>query len=149
GGGAWAYVARLRAERRTATERVVTQALDEANLLRGQAKAAAVGDLSQWPGAIAAAKQARSLLAAGQPGATLRAKVETMLALLEREQAVAVHRAAEMDRDRIFLERLEAIRLDRFAHGDPSGNEAEKRTDVAYTTAFRDFGIDVDALDPI
>ncbi len=118
GGGGWAYLARLRAGRRAATERVVTQALDEAKLLRGQAKAASVGDLSKWPEAIAMAKQARSALVAGEPSVPLRAQVDTFLADLEREQSDATQQAGDADRDRKFLERLERIRLDPFVQGD-------------------------------
>jgi serine/threonine-protein kinase len=80
GGSGWAYLARLKAERRAVTERIVTQALDEANLLRGRAR---------WSDALDAAKQARSLLAAGEPSAALGARVEQSLADLEREQADA------------------------------------------------------------
>ena len=82
----WGYVSELKAARRAATERVATQAIDEANLLRGQAKSAAVGDLSKWAPALAAAKQARSLVAAGDGDANLRKRVETLVALLEGEQ---------------------------------------------------------------
>jgi serine/threonine-protein kinase len=146
GGSGWAYLARLKAERRAATERVVTQALDEANLLRGRAKAAAVGDLSKWPDALAAAKQARSLLAAGEPSAALGARVEQLLADLEREQGEAVHRAEEMDSDRRLVERLERIRLARFERGE---KWEPKQTDEDYSRGFRDFGIDVDRLAPV
>jgi tetratricopeptide (TPR) repeat protein len=145
GGGGWAYLAQLRATRRAATERVVTQALEEANLLRGQAKAAAVGDLVKWSEAHAVAKQALSLLLAGEPSAALHARVNTLLADLQREQADAANRAAQASRDRRFLERLEAVRLDHF--GEPD-KWFPKARDASYATAFREFGIDIDRLDP-
>ena len=138
-------MAKARAERRAATERVVTQALDEANLLRGQAKAAAVGDLSKWPEAMAALKQARSLLAAVGYDAEIGERVETLLALLEKEQADAAHRAAELEKDRKFLELLEAIRL---AGAEQSSWSSLRPIDDAYAKAFREFGIDPDHLDP-
>jgi tetratricopeptide (TPR) repeat protein len=145
GGAGWAYVTQSRAARRAVTERVVTQALDEATLIRGRAKAAAVSDLSGWVDALAAAKQARSLAAAGEAASALRARVDEFLTLLEREQADAAHRAAEADRDRVFVERLEAIRLERFERGNLWGPE---QTDAAYGKAFREFGLDLDRLDP-
>jgi serine/threonine-protein kinase len=148
-GGGWAYLAKAHTDRRAATERVVTAAFDEATLLRGFAKAAAVGDLSKWPEAIAAAKKARGLLAAGENDSGLQARVETLLAVLEKEQAAASQRAAEREKDRKFIERLDGIRLDRFAHEDPDGNDADRRIDAAYAAAFREFGIDVENLDPV
>jgi len=144
-GGGLFYASRMGAERRAATERVVSEALDEATLLRGQAKAAAVGDLSKWPGAIAAAKRARSLLATGERDSDLQKRVETLVALVTGEQAEAAHGAAELERDRKFLDRLERIRLERFEKGEKWD---AKKTDDEYATAFREFGIDIDKLDP-
>ena len=145
GVGGWAYLAQLRATRRAATERVVTLALDGATLLRGQAKAAPVGDLSKWSEARAAAKQARSLLAASEADVALHNRVDTLLADLEREQDDASHRAAEADRDRKLVDLLEQIRIERFEQGD---KWKAAKTDTAYATAFREFGIDLDKLGP-
>ena len=145
GGGGWTYIAQIRAARQAATERVVTQALDEANLFRGQAKAAPVGNLGMWTEAYAMAKQARALLLEGEPTAALHARVDALLADIEREQAEAAQRAAEATRDQRFLERLEAIRVERFEQG---AEWAPNVTDASYMTAFRDFGIDIDQLDP-
>ena len=138
--------AQLKAQRRATTERVVTATLDEATLLRGQAKAAAVGDLSMWPRALAAAEKARTLLAIGEPGVALRGRVVELVAQLKREQADAAFRAAQADRDRKFIERLERIRLARFEQGD-KWNRSQTVAD--YAIAFREFGIDIDRLDPV
>ncbi len=59
GGGGWAYLAQQRTSRRAATERVVIAAIDEATLLRGQAKAAPVDDLSRWAMAKTATEKAQ------------------------------------------------------------------------------------------
>ena len=85
-GGGWVYLQQLRAGRRAATERVVIQALDEATLLWGQARSAAVGDLSPWSTALNAAKKAEGLLAAGEGGPELQDRVRTLLAALEQGQ---------------------------------------------------------------
>ena len=124
----------------------MTQAIGEANVLFGQAKAASVGDLSKWPDALAAVKQARSLLLAGEPSAALRDRVNQLQADLQREQADATRRATEAERDRKFLERLERIRLARFEQGE---NWDPSQTVADYATAFRDFGIDIDQLAPV
>ena len=144
-GGGWSYLAQIRAARRLATERAVTEALDQASLLRGQAKAAAIGDLSKWPEALAAARQARFVPEGGEPSAILEARVNMLLALLESEQADAANRAAQASRDRRFLERLETIRLERFEQG---GKWAPQVTDLSYAAAFREFGMDVEEVDP-
>jgi Flp pilus assembly protein TadD len=128
GVGGWVYLGQLRAAARSATERIVSEALDEVALLRGKAKGAPVGDLSKWPEALVAARQARSLLAA-----------------LEREQLDAAHNAAELAKDTKFLERLEKIRLEHFEKGN---KWVPIETDTAYLAAFREFGVDVDKLDP-
>ena len=145
GGGGWAWLVQLRATRRAATERIVTRAIDEAVFLRGQAKAASVGDLEKWSEAAAQAKQARALLLAGEPSAALHARVDALLADIEREQADAASRAAEASRDRRFLDCLEAIRVERFEQG---ARWAADLTDASYMKAFREFGIDIDQLDP-
>jgi serine/threonine-protein kinase len=146
GGSGWVYLAQQRASRRAATEHVVIAALDEAMLLQGQARAALVSDLSRWPAALSAANRAKALLLAGESDPGLCRRVDQLAATLQQEQAGAAHRAAEADRDRKFIERLNRIRLTRFERGEkwePASSDAE------YATAFREFGIDVDTLDPM
>jgi eukaryotic-like serine/threonine-protein kinase len=141
GAGGWVYLAQANAARRASIERVVSQALDEASQLRGQAKAAAVGDLSKWPLALAEAKKARTLLAAGDPDAKLEKRVETLMSVLEKEQTEATRRSDELQKDRRFLERLEAIRVG-YDHQHP------EKTEMAYARVFREFGVDLDQLEP-
>ena len=142
GGGGWAYLAQQRAARRAATERIVNEALDQATLLRGQAKVALVDDVTKWSDALAAANQARSSLDAGEPSGDLRARVVQLLATLEQEKEDAAHRADEAKRDRKFLERLESIRT------KLSDQHGPDEIDSDYAAAFRDFRIDPDRLDP-
>ena len=55
-------------ERAGSHRRVVSAALEKATLLRGQAKAASVGDVSKWPHALAAVNEAKSAsMRASQP----------------------------------------------------------------------------------
>jgi len=141
-GGGWAFLARQRAGRLMATTRVVTNALAEAERLRGQAQSAALGDLTKWSDALGAARRARDLLAQGEADDSLRGRVTTALVDLEREQAAAQERAAEVERDRRLLGQLETIRGSRSEHWDP------KQSDADYAAAFRGFGIDLDELEP-
>jgi len=142
-GGGWAFLARQRAARLVATTRVVTDALSEAERLRGQAQSAALGDLTKWSDALGAAKRARDLLAEGEADDSLHRRVATALADLEREQAAAQKQGAELERDRKLLGELETIRGSRSEHWEP------KRSDAEYAAAFRGFGIDLERLDPI
>ena len=152
GGGGWIYFARQKEARQAATERIVTEAMDKATLLRGQAKAAPVDDLSKWAEALAAANQASSSLKVGEKSATLQERVDQLLANLEREQAEATRHATERARDRAFFDRIAAIRFEfaqnnkaQYSWKDP---ETAQKADAAYATAFREFGIDPATLDP-
>ena len=144
GGGGWTYFAQQRAARQVATERLVGEALDKATLWRGQAKAAPLGDLSKWSEAIASANQARSSLDAGEPTSELRSRVFQIIATIEHEQADASQRARENERDRKFLERLDKIRNST----DNSEYSDFRKLNSDFTAAFREFGIDLDLLDP-
>ncbi len=93
GGGGWAYFAQQRAARQAATERVVTEALDKATLLRGQAKAAPVGDLSKWSDGPRRRESGAFLAGCGRALQAFRGRVVQLLATLEKEQAAAAHRA--------------------------------------------------------
>jgi eukaryotic-like serine/threonine-protein kinase len=146
GGGAWSYFSQLKAAARSRTERAVNQALNEANVLFGQAKIAAVGDLSKWPDALAAVNRAKSLLIAGEPSIALRDRVDHLQKIIEHEQAEAIRRDAEAQRDRKLVERLDRIRLERFLLGE---KWVPQETDKSYSATFREFAIDVDQLAPV
>ena len=133
---------RQRAKRLASNARAVNQALAEAAVLQGQAQAAPVGDLSKWAEALAAAKRARDLITQGEADAHLQEHISIALSSLEAAHDAARKRADEADRDRKFLERLDGIRGTQAEHWDP------KQSDADYARAFRDYGLDFDALDP-
>jgi tetratricopeptide (TPR) repeat protein/tRNA A-37 threonylcarbamoyl transferase component Bud32 len=139
GGGGWVWLAQVRAERRAETVQAVNKALDEATLLRGQAQAAPVGDLALWGVAREAARRAEVLAEAGAADDETSRRVRTLFADLAREEQSARDRAGEADRDRKMLERLAEIRGTVEDHDGGYVN-------AAYAAAFRDYGIDVDAL---
>jgi len=141
-GGGWTYLAQQRTARLMATNRVVTEALAEAERLRGQAQAAELGDLSKWSEAMGAARRARDLLAQGEADNALRGRVAAVLAELEQEQDAAAKRVAEVERDRKLLSRLETIL------GNLADHYNAEQTHVEFAAAFREFGIDLDRLDP-
>ncbi len=141
-GGGWAYLARKQAARLVVTTRVVSDALADAERLRGHARSAAVGDLTGWFETVSAARRARDLLAQGEPDGALQQRVDDTLTGVEQEHAAAAKQAADIERDRKLLAELEAIRGSRSEHWEP------KQTDKDYAAAFRAFGIDLDQLDP-
>jgi len=135
-GGGWTYLARQSATRRAATERGVTAALAEASIWRDQArKAAATDNLEPWSAALVAVRHARDLAAQGDAEPALAARVEGELIALEREQE-------EAKADHQLLDKLETIRGRRAEHWDA------KQTDAEYAAVFREFGADIDRLDP-
>jgi serine/threonine-protein kinase len=144
GGGGLFRISQIRAEQQAAVDREVNQAISEANVLLGAAKAAPTGDLSKWAAVEAAVKQAQARLKIGDASAGIKDQVSRLQVALEKEHAAAVHRAEELERDRKLVERLERIRLMRFEQGDKWD---QKQTIAEYSAVFREFGVDIDSLD--
>src|SRR4029079_1575684 len=92
--------------------------------------------------ALAAANEARSSMETGDPTVALRERVDELLATLQTDQCDATRCADELAKDKKLVERLDAIRVQ-----SVDQKELEK-TNEEYALAFRDFGIDVDQLDP-
>ena len=118
-GGTIGYVLRERAVRSTETLRAVETALGEANTLEQQAK---------WSAALEATKRAQVVADSQAGDETLRAKVQQRI------------------KDLLLVLRVEEIRLETSAVKDEKfdtglGNQL-------YSQAFRDYGMDVDALPP-
>ena len=144
----WWYWQQQRAERAriAQTSSMVNEALDEATLLRGQAKVAPGGDLLAWEKTRAVARRAESLLGAGDADAETRRRVEDFLVVLTAEESAARNAVAKMAKDRRMVERLTDIRIQRANLKEDAFDRAG--SDASYTTAFREFGMDVEALDP-
>jgi tetratricopeptide (TPR) repeat protein/serine/threonine protein kinase len=141
-GGGWAWIATQRAERATVTGREVNQALAEAAELRGRAKATRGGDPALLDLSVAEAKRGSSLLALDEGDPELRNRVRAFLADVTRERDESKARAADAERDRQMVDRLDQIKLEYSSHTD------RPKIDAHYVVAFREFGIDVDALAP-
>ena len=76
--GGWIWAARDRAARVAKTAGEVNKALEEASLLRGQARSGA-GDAAKWTEANAAAKRAEALLDQNGEGGELRGRVQALV----------------------------------------------------------------------
>jgi serine/threonine protein kinase len=113
------WVARDRSARRAATDALVTEALQEAEQLLGQAK---------WSEALMKARRAEGLLASGDAGMEMRQRVRDLLTDLD------------------MVERLERVRLEwttvTAVHYDHALADRE------YRQVFVQYGLNVEALVP-
>jgi serine/threonine-protein kinase len=151
GGGGWLWVAQERAARdaedsRLAQERErqarerdrkIQEELAKARLLRAHAKVAKRQQerRSLAAEALAAAQRADGLAAGEHSDPELRRRVATTVQQLQEEE-----------RDRRMVERLTTIREDQAEMGDNMFDEGP--SDAAYARAFREYGIDPEALPP-
>ena len=118
-GSAAGWLVGDRTTRMAALEREANRALEEAGDLQNRAK---------WTEALEAVKRAEGILASGG------------------NQGVR-DRVRERRKDLEMVLRLELIRLPPAVAG-MDGRQNDKATDTAYAEAFREYGIDVDTLDP-
>lgn len=137
-GGGSAWLARDRMANALRTAASVDKALAEAGLRLDQARSAPAYDRATWVEAIEAARRAELLLARGESKPDQRRQVRDLLAAIAGEHVEA--EAAEEDRR--MVERLARIHVDMTFHLNRA------REDAQYAAAFRDYGIDVDALSP-
>jgi len=136
GAGGLYYVDREQTRRREVAAIPVRDALEEAALLRGEARAATLGDLSRWPQAFRAAERALRLAAASDTEDELERKARSFLDQLQGERVLAEERAQAALRDQRMVERLREILTWR---GDDFEAGARER---AYEDAFAEYGID-------
>jgi serine/threonine protein kinase len=112
------WAARDRAAGLAAMEAKAKGALEEAAALQRQKK---------WPEALEAAKRAEGILASGA-------------------SAELLERARQQHRDPEMVLRLDEIRMPGAGTGSDPAGHAER--DASYARAFRDYGIDVESLEP-
>jgi serine/threonine protein kinase/Flp pilus assembly protein TadD len=117
--GSIGWVARDRAAQRAGTQREVSVALRDADFWQQERR---------LPEALLAARRALALLAANPFEETLHQTVRTRVAELE------------------LVEKLENVRLEQ--SGIKDGGFDRELADSLFGTAFRDFGLDVEALRP-
>jgi serine/threonine-protein kinase len=132
GAGGYAWVAQQRAERRVAAAGAIDLALARVAELRGRA---AAGDPSGWGEAQAEARRAADLLEQAEAEPVLRARVAAVQDELERARGDA-------EAERRLVARLEAIR------SRQSDRLDARWADQAYAEAFREFGLDLETMDP-
>jgi tetratricopeptide (TPR) repeat protein len=118
--GSLGWIVRDRAARSELTEQEVNRALLEL---------ASYWDRARWPEALDAAKRAEGFLA-----------VEGSDRLRQR--------VGELRKDLEMVLGLEDIRLARAPHRSEVDRDSDREADASYAQAFRDYGIDVEALEP-
>jgi serine/threonine-protein kinase len=127
GAGGYTWLLRQRVGRQAATTRGV-----EERLARASVPARTLGE---WDRALSEVKQAEDLLASGEADPALAARAAAVREELQRGRADA---AAE----RKLLVMLERFRGEYATHGKA------QRADDAFAAAFRDFGLDLDKVEP-
>jgi serine/threonine protein kinase len=136
GGAVW--FARERAARVDGVAREATTALHEASLLLGRARQAPEGELTHWVEASQASKRVEAILERPDLRPDLRRDIRDFVAIVARERDQAEARS----KDRRMLQTLSAI------HADMSLDLDRSRSCREYAAAFRDYGIDVERLEP-
>ena len=141
-GGGWAWASSRRAEQVAARTRDVNDAVAEAKLHQGRARASAVEDLAPWTLAAGVGKRAGVLLAGGEVDPATRGQTVAFLVALADESKAAEGRAAEARAERRLAERLAAIRDEFNIHFD------HRRRTADVSSALRDYGVDIATLGP-
>ncbi len=137
GAAGWAWLDHDRRNRDGVRGAAVDAALAYASRKREQARASG-RDPVPWVEATEAARRAESLLAGGDARPEERERVRAFLAGLVREREAA----DAVEKDRRIVERLAAILNDFGVHSDHAKADAE------YASAFREYGVDLDRLEP-
>jgi serine/threonine-protein kinase len=138
--GGWLW----RQQERTAASAAVHDALATAQ--RQREKARGLGeDLVAWAEAVAAARQALALAAAGRADPLLGRQAERLLAEVQAEEEQAQRRAELARKDGEMLAALDRIsqQVSRPRSGDAARFRAGAR---GYREAFRRYGLDVERL---
>jgi len=142
GAAGW-WLDRERRDRLDSTAAGVNLALADAARFEGEARSGGQSSLATWDQAAASVERARSLLRAGESSPALASRVEEAATTILDAQTKAHERARQIDLDAAMVARLENVRAPEGSDFDPGDNE---RLDAEFAAAFREYGIDVDAL---
>ena len=142
GGGGYLLREKQKQTRLDNTSRAVKQALGEARLQEGKARAAPDGDLAAWDLAIEAARRASATATAGEADAATHAEVANLLKAFTGAQEEARGKAERLHAERQVLEELRRI-----PQVAKLSDAYEARvSDTRYAKAFLGYGIDIDGL---
>jgi serine/threonine-protein kinase len=141
GGAAVVWTQRQHALRQAETTERVSTALDRATAASGHAEA--THDLSRWEEAVSEIDRAQALVDAGDPTPELASRT--------RDLVSRIHSQAESTRRQTLLESSNRELLAKLQEFHAPAGETNyptdwSRTDAEFAQAFRDHGLDVDAL---
>jgi len=142
GGYLWMDHGRRQRQRR-ANDKVVS-ALQAAIAAHEQALVSATADPAKWAEVKVLISRAKGLAEDTDVDVALRKRAEALHSRLERDAAAAREAAARAEKDRRMAARLDEIRI---RSGDQDQLDHRQR-DLDYANAFREYGIDVETLDP-
>jgi len=107
-GGGYLWVERDRAARNLQATHAVTESLQEAERLHGEAKSSP-GNVAVWTRAAAAARKAEALLDSGDVGEELRRRTRSLASELSAGEREAERVAARRERDEDLRRKLEGV----------------------------------------
>ncbi|MBL8896653.1 MAG: protein kinase [Planctomycetes bacterium] len=138
----WTWMEAQREVQLRAARLAAQTAIEETRVALATARAAARDDLSSWPATQAAAARAVAFSTAEFVPVDQRERAKSLRAEVDAAEAIARATAARVLQDRGMLETLERIRE------EMTRDFEWKEEDLRFTTAFREYGIDLDALPP-
>ncbi|MHC4913422.1 MAG: protein kinase domain-containing protein, partial [Planctomycetota bacterium] len=133
GAGSWLWLQSSRQARAERSAAAVARSMEEAALHLGR---------EEWPEALAAARSGVDLARTGGADPETAGRAEALLTEATDAKLAAEKAAEQKRRDDEMLARLEEIRIRRSDDLDAA------RTDREYAEAFREYGVDVEALGP-
>jgi tetratricopeptide (TPR) repeat protein len=132
-----------RRDRQRRADRNVVAALQSTTSAHEQALSAPPGDARRWAAVLVAANRVKALAEDDDVDPALRERAETLFSRVEKDAATAEEAATRAEKDRRMTARLDEIRT---RVGDQYQFDDRKR-DLDYAAAFKDYGIDVAALE--
>ncbi|MCU0866186.1 MAG: protein kinase [Planctomycetes bacterium] len=141
GGGTWFVVQRDAEARRTAVARQVSDAMQQARGLFGQAEGGL--EVARWERVVAAAEQATALAASVDAAPEARSQAQQLAVEASARREAALAAAAQRGREQALRERLDALRAPADEDVARPGWERREaaRLDAGYAAAFAAFGV--------
>ena len=141
-GSGWAWITRDRMARALSAAEKLSEANTEARIERDRALAGPGDDITHWVKAVAACRRAELVLTEAVPDAAARASLVSYLDGVRREAVEAEGKVEAARADLRISKRLAEVWV-------KVGESLDRpRLNKAFGEAFRDYGIDVESLEP-